>query len=335
MILKNYQSVFAFILLAILALSGPANANPEIWQRNGWSETDFSRSSIDFSEILSGGPPKDGIPAIDDPQFVSAQSVTDLEPEEPVITLKIGDDARAYPLGILIWHEIVNDIVGGQPVTITYCPLCNSAMVFDRRVSGRVLDFGTTGKLRNSDLVMYDRQTQSWWQQFTGEAIVGTLTGVKLETIPVRLESFERFLQANPGGRVLVPNNPQMRRYGQNPYQGYDNQSRPNGYFFQGELPDYINPMARVVAIKHNGQEMAVALEMVRRDGSVNFGDVTIRWIEGQNSALDASDISEGRDVGNIIVQVTGPDGPVDIVYDVTFAFVFHAFHPEYRILQN
>ena len=100
---------------------------------------------------------------------------------EPVIGLVVNGDARAYPLKILIWHEIVNDTVGGVPVTVTYCPLCNSAIVFERTVDGRVLDFGTTGKLRNSDLVMYDRQTESWWQQFSGTAIVGAMTGTKLD----------------------------------------------------------------------------------------------------------------------------------------------------------
>ena len=121
------------------------------------------------------------------------------------------------PLRILIWHEIVNDEVGGTPVTVTYCPLCNSAIVFDRRVPAHVLDFGTTGKLRNSDLVMYDRQTESWWQQFTGEAIVGSLTGTELKLIPSRLEFFGEFRTRHPGGKVLIPNNPELRTTGATP----------------------------------------------------------------------------------------------------------------------
>ena len=126
---------------------------------------------------MSGGPPKDGIPSIDDPVFVAAGEVEDLADTEPVMSFFVGDDQRAYPLQILIWHEIVNDTVGGIPIAVTFCPLCNSAVVYDRRVGDAVLDFGTTGKLRNSDLVMYDRQTESWWQQFTGEGIVGVHTG--------------------------------------------------------------------------------------------------------------------------------------------------------------
>lgn len=153
-----------------------AMASPASWVREGW-KTDFSKSSVPFEEIISGGPPRDGIPSIDDPQFVKASDVTDIDAREPVIQFGLGDDIRAYPLRALTWHEIANDTVDGTPVAVTYCPLCNAAIVFDRRVQGSVLEFGTTGKLRNSDLVMYDRQTESWWQQFTGDAIVGELTG--------------------------------------------------------------------------------------------------------------------------------------------------------------
>jgi uncharacterized protein DUF3179 len=328
------RTIVAAMILSIVTI-GPGYANPDSWRLSGWADTDFSRTSIDLDDILSGGPPKDGIPAIDDPQFVDAGSAANLQPGEPVVTVKIGDDARAYPFGILIWHEIVNDVVGGRPVTITYCPLCNSAVVFDRRVAGRILDFGTTGKLLASNLVMYDRQTQSWWQQFTGQGIVGAMTGVELETIPVRVESFERFLAANPDGKVLVPNNPNMRRYGQNPYERYDGRARPYEFLFNAELPDYINPMARVVAYEFDGVDRAVTMELVRNEGSITLDGVTISWFEGQNSALDATIISQGRDVGNIVVQANTADGPVDLVYDVTFAFVFHAFYPDERIKQN
>jgi hypothetical protein len=129
-----------------------------------WSNTDFSKMSVDPSEIISGGPRKDGIPSIDDPTFTPAAQV-DIPPTVPVISLQVNGEAKAYPLGILMSHEIVNDRIGGIPVTVTYCPLCNSAIVFDARLDGMELTFGTTGNLRNSDLVMYDRQTESWWQQ--------------------------------------------------------------------------------------------------------------------------------------------------------------------------
>ncbi len=126
-----------------------------------WPNTDFSKRSVEWNEILSGGPPKDGIPSIDDPRTEPISKIDNLTDTDPVIGLIINGKARAYPLRILTWHEIVNDELGGVPVTVTYCPLCNSSIAFDRRLDGRILDFWTTGKLRRSDMVMYDRQTES------------------------------------------------------------------------------------------------------------------------------------------------------------------------------
>ncbi|MFQ5799057.1 MAG: DUF3179 domain-containing (seleno)protein, partial [Bacteroidota bacterium] len=165
---------------------------------NEWQRTDFTKSSVDLDEIMSGGPPKDGIPPIDKPLFVSFDEADSwLAAVEPVIGLDIDGEARAYPLQILTWHEIVNDIIADTPVSVTFCPLCNAAIAFDRRVEHEgkmlVLDFGTTGKLRKSDLVMYDRQTESWWQQFTGEAIVGELTGTELTLLAAPLISYKQF----------------------------------------------------------------------------------------------------------------------------------------------
>lgn len=323
-------------VLAILLLLPQAAtfARPELWSRTGWSETDFSRAAIDFSEIVSGGPPKDGIPSIDNPKFRPVGEEDKLGGTEPVISLAIDGDARAYPLRILIWHEIVNDTVGATPVAVTYCPLCNSAMVFRRRVGGRVLEFGTTGLLRKSDLVMYDRQTQSWWQQFTGEAIVGELTGTRLEAIPARLEAFELFRKRHPGGKVLVPDDPGMRPYWRNPYVGYDSRGRPTA-LFRGDLPTDINPMARVVVVKTAGAPQAVSLELLRRKGEMTLGEVTLTWTAGQNSALDTERIDEGRDVGNIVARRGRGPGAREVVYDVTFAFVFNAFHPDRPIVKN
>jgi hypothetical protein len=318
-----------------LALVFPAAANPDYWISEGWNNTDFEIHSVDYLDIRSGGPPKDGIPSIDHPEFRSVSEIDDLGVLEPVVTVEFDGTARAYPLRILIWHEIVNDEFGDLPITITYCPLCNSAIVFDRRVAGQVLDFGTTGKLRNSDLVMYDRQTESWWQQFLGEAIVGEMTGTRLETIPARVEAFSLFRARYPEGEVLVPNNPNFRPYGSNPYRGYDGRSGPYGPLFSGDLPDYIEPMARVVAFDLAGEPFAVAMELLRTNGTLEVDDVVLTWTEGQNSVLDSADITQGRDVGNIIVQRRSEGGLSDIVYDVTFAFVFHTFHPDSRIRQE
>ena len=308
----------AFLLLGIAAAVG----QPLSW-RAEWPRTDFDRRSVDLAEIVSGGPPKDGIPAIDAPRFRPASEVA-LADREPVISVEIGNAARAYPLQILIWHEIVNDELAGRPIAVTFCPLCNTGIVFDRRLGDRVLDFGTTGKLRNSDLVMYDRQTESWWQQFTGRAIVGELTGAALRMLPSRLESFARFRARHPDGEVLVPTDPRLRAYGTNPYAGYERAPRP--FLYGGPLPAEIPPLQRVVRV---GAE-AWSLALVREKGRIEAGDLVITWEPGQASALDAGVIAQGIDVGNVLVQRRRADGSMeDVVYSVDFAFAFRAFYPD------
>ncbi len=188
-----------------------------------WPNTDFKNAIIDISEVISGGVPKDGIPAIDDPEFVSVDSATAwLDPLEPVIALDILGEARAYPLQILIWHEIVNDKLNDRYVSVTFCPLCNASIVFDRNVVGTILDFGTTGRLRHSDLIMYDRQTESWWQQITGQGVVGEFAGINLKRLPAQIVSFGEFQSAYPDGEVLSRDTGFSRDYGSNPYRGYD-----------------------------------------------------------------------------------------------------------------
>ena len=309
-------------MVVVLAGAALALANPASWKYE-WPNTDFEKHSVDFAEIMSGGPPKDGIPSIDAPKFVTVNEMTDLAASEPVIGLSINGDARAYPLRILTWHEIVNDVVGGVPVAVTYCPLCNAAIVFDRRVEGEASEFGTTGKLRHSDLIMYDRATESWWQQFLGEAIVGERLGTRLKVLPARLESWQNFAKRHPEGKVQVPNDSALRPYGANPYVGYDSASRP--FLYLGGYPEGIEPMARVVAVG----DQAWSLLLLQEKGPIEAGDLVLMWEPGQNSALDTRAIDEGRDVGNVLVQRQGAEGLEDVAYDVTFAFVFHAFRPK------
>jgi hypothetical protein len=317
------RSILAALLGAALilpSLTAPGLADPAQW-RSEWPDTDFSRRSVAFHEILAGGPPRDGIPAIDDPAFVPVGEA-ELPDREPVIGLTIGADSRAYPLRILMWHEIVNDVVAGVPVAVTFCPLCNTGIVFDRRLDGRVLAFGTTGKLRNSDLVMYDRATESWWQQFSGEAIVGELTGKRLEMIPARLESFARFKERVPEGQVQVPRSP-APSYGHNPYVDYDSLAQP--FLYIGPLPLDIAPLARVVRVG----DQAWSLALLRERGEILADDLRLTWQPGQASALDTEVIADGADVGNVVVERQTADGWQDAVYSVDFAFAFHAFHPD------
>jgi len=274
----------------------------------GW-KTDFSKHSVPLSEFQSGGPPRDGIPPIDNPRYVS-QSEADswLAPEEPVIAVALEQDdgsvvARAYPLQILLWHEIVNDTLGETPVAVTFCPLCYTAVAYDRRLEpgGTVYDFGTTGNLRHSDLVMWDRQTESWWQQFSGDAIVGELTGEHLTFLPAQIVSWDAFKQAYPNGDVLSRDTGFDRPYGTNPYPGYDDiDSRP--FLFDGTRDDRLPPMERVVGVVRGEQGVAYPFPVLQErrliEDQVDETPIVVLWAPGTSSAVDSRDVVTGRDIG-------------------------------------
>jgi hypothetical protein len=244
-----------------------------------------------------------------------------------VAAAEAGRDGEVRYLGAFDTGEAATRKWVGK-LAATYCPLCNSAIVFDRRVGERLLDFGTTGKLRNSDLVMYDRQTETWWQQFTGEAIVGELLGAELKLVPALLEAFADFKARHAAGRVLVPNDPSKRRYGANPYAGYDTAAAP--FLYRGDMPKGIEPMARVVVVRTSrAKPVIVALDHLRKSGTLTLEGVRLAWKAGQSSAVDHAEIAKGRDVGT--VEATNSQGTL-LPYDVTFAFVAHAFHPDVPI---
>ena len=268
---------------------------------SGW-KTDFSRHTVRYDEIFSGGPPRDGIPPIDRPTFTTFEDADGwLAEQEPVIFFELGGDARAYPLQILTWHEIVNDVVGGTPVAVTFCPLCNSAVVFDRRLDGVVYDFGTSGKLRKSDLIMWDRQTESWWQQLTGEGIVGELAGKRLRFIAASLISYADFKAGNPGGKVLSRDTGFARSYGENPYAGYDRVDNPP-FLFDGITDGRLAPKERVVTVTVGDVDAAFPLSFLREEGVVNYSidgqDLVVFYKSGTKSALDDRSIRDSRDVG-------------------------------------
>ncbi len=276
--------------------------------------TDFSNHTVPLDEIVSGGPPKDGIPAIDNPKFVSIGRADDwLDDREPVAVVRLGGEVRAYPLQILIWHEIVNDVVGGEPVTITFCPLCNTTLAFDRRFDGRLLDFGTTGRLRHSDLVMYDRQTETWWQQATGEGIVGEFAGRRLTFVPAPVVSWRDFKETAPEGRVLSRDTGHRRDYGRNPYKGYDTGSGPISSFFRAAIDRRLAAMERIVAIDLDDDPVAVPFEVLaeRKVVHTEAGSkkIVVFWAPGTASALDDSQIRSGRDVGATAVFDRVVDG--------------------------
>ena len=285
----------------------------------GW-ETDFSLHTIDYTEVFSGGVGRDGIPPIDNPMFESVAAANEwLAPLEPVIALEVDGVAKAYPLQILTRHEIVNDEIGGIPVTVTFCPLCNSAIVFDRRLNGVVYDFGVSGNLRNSDLIMWDRQTQSWWQQLTGEGIVGTLAGEQLTFIPAQLVAWETYAEAYPGSEVLSRDTGFRIRYGTNPYVGYDRVDQ-RGFLFFGEADDRLQPKERVAAVSIGEANVAFPFQILAEERVVNTNvggqDIAVFYEPGALSALDASVIAEARSVG-----ATGVFDPVVDGTKLTFAF--------------
>ncbi|MEZ4657509.1 MAG: DUF3179 domain-containing protein [Caldilineaceae bacterium] len=278
---------------------------------SGW-RTDFSKRIVEWDEILSGGPPKDGIPSVDDPTFESVDAAAEwLTERDPVIFFAHNDDVRAYPLAILIWHEIVNDEVGGLPVAVTFCPLCNASIVFDATIDGEPHEFGTTGRLRNSDLVMYDRVTESWWQQFTGQALIGDYAGRQLNFLPSQVISFGDFAAEFPNGQVLL--RPTFdRSYGANPYTGYDStEGRP--FLFTGELDARLPATERVVGVELNGNVMAYPFSAVADAGAVDDelgGEaIVVMHKGGTASALDSRTINEGRDVGSVAVFKRAVDG--------------------------
>jgi hypothetical protein len=278
------------------AESPPSDATSEF-------KTDFSKHCVHYREILSGGPSKDGIPALDHPKFVSVKEANAwLKPVEPVIFFQVGSDARAYPIQILIWHEIVNDTVGGVPVAITFCPLCNTAIAYERTVQGAVLDFGTTGRLRFSNLLMYDRQTESWWQQASGQAIIGGFTGTGLVARPAAIISWAAFQTAYPNGRVLSRETGYDRSYGNNPYAGYDDVNQPPFLYRGPPIPGQLPAVARILALMLDGEAVAYPFDVLKRlsvvNDTVGGTQIVVFWRPGTASPLDDTTVAGGRDVG-------------------------------------
>ena len=276
---------------------------------------------FDFDEVISGGPPPDGIQPIDTPCFDTVAAADEwLEPQSPVMVVEVGDDRRAYPLAIMTQHEIANDVVGGVPLVVTYCPLCNSGLAFERTVDGRVLDFGTSGRLFQSNLVMYDRQTRTLWSQFTGTAVVGAdFVGTELTRVPTSLLGWEEFKEAASDGVVLSRESVPGRDYGRNPYPGYEGAG--DGFLFRGPRDDRLPPNSRVVGLGTNQDPVAITLDHLRAEQvvevEVDGQAITVWWAPGQASALDAGSVDDGEDVGSTAAfAATLGDGTV-LEFDV------------------
>ena len=286
---------------------------------------------VDPEDIISGGPPPDGIPPIDDPVFVTvAEADQYLSDAEPVVVIEVDGDARAYPVQILMWHEIVNDTVGDVPVSVTYCPLCNSAVSYVREVRGVETTFGTSGRLYASALVMYDRATESLWTHFDGTAVVGVVAGDVLEPVPSPLLAWGDFRDAHPEGKVLDRESTGFARdYGRNPYFGYDD-PETTPFLLRGfGVDDRARAKQRVVGIEAGDAATAYSLDAIANGPanavpvSVGGQDFVILWQAGQSTALEDDAIDGGRDVGSVgvfipelsgqqLTFVASPDGFLD-----------------------
>jgi hypothetical protein len=280
------------------------------------NDPSFPPPLVDPREIVSGGPPPDGIPPIDAPRFVGVTDADQwLDDRESVVYLRVGDEAHAYPSQVLIWHEIVNDTVGGVPVAVTYCPLCNSAVSYRREINGVVTTFGTSGRLYASALVMYDRATGSLWTHFDGRAVVGVLAGETLERIPSPLLAWGDFKAAFPDGLVLDRDRTGYDRdYGRNPYVGYDTPTA-TPFLFRGTVDDRALAMQRVVGVAQGGVARAWTLDSISggeaQATNTRIGDtqLVILWKAGQASAVDHFNVADGRGVGSVGVFIPVVDG--------------------------
>lgn len=275
---------------------------PDVPTEVRFSDPGFGPTLIRSEDLKRGGPAPDGIPSIDEPRFERIADVDWLTDTEPVFVFELAGEARAYPLQILMFHEIVNDTVAGVPVAITYCPLCNSAFAHDRRHEGRVLSFGVSGALYNSSLVMFDRQTFSLWSHFTGEGLVGVFGGDRLTGYPVTLASWAEFRAAHPDGIVLSRDTGFDKDYGRNLYPGYDDVNTPPFFFDEGAVDGRYAAKTRLVGLDLPAGAQAVTLQRLEADRVVALRDgersLVVWWQPGARSALDAATVADGRDVG-------------------------------------
>ena len=351
----------------------PAEGEEPDWPWHRDDRGEDVTQDVPLEEIRHGGPPPDGIPPIDDPVFETVDEAGEwLEANEPIMIAEVDGQVRGYPLGILTFHEIVNDTIAGEPVVVTYCPLCNSGFVFEREVDGQEVTFGTSGRLWHSNLVMYDRATRSLWAQFTGEAIVGERTGARLERLPMQIVSFEEFAATWPDAPMLSRETGHDRPYGNNPYTGYEGGSP---FLFDGETEGPLAQMDRVVAAGGDTDPVAYPWQRLE-DERVIHDDIdgepaVVLWAPGAASAVDAAVIAESDDVGQAAVfsavvdgeartfepaaddgrfvddtgtvwtvsgrAVDGPDAGAQLErlpFDDTFWFVQYAFLPETRVEQ-
>lgn len=311
--LKHKKSIFIGVLLVVglFLFVKREQSTPEPLPIN----PDYNNSAlIDEKEILSGGVRKDGIPSIDNPKFTSISDAVNLTDDNMGVSVTVGKDSRFYPYRILVFHEIVNDTIGKKPLVVTYCPLCGTGIVFDPVVNGNRLEFGVSGKLWQSNLLMYDRTTDSLWSQVLGQAVVGPLVGTQLTLEASDIVSFGAFKKAHPKGRVLSEDTGAFRRYGHDPYGSY--YSSKKVIFPVRARDDRLHEKDMVLGVIIEGQPKAYSLESLQARGEVK--DV----IEGVSLSLVWNNESEE-------VVITRADTGQRVVPFPGFWFSWLAAHPD------
>lgn len=272
--------------------------------------TDLGSSIIPLNELMALLP-RDRIKPIDEPTFYNVEvGATVFSEKEPVIAIEYMGSAKAYPLSILLAHEIVNDEISGLKIAATFCPLCYSALVFNRTFTYKgetqELTFGTSGMLRNSDLVMWDRQTESWWQQFTGEGLVGFYSGALLEIVNSELIPFGKFRELYPEGQVLAPPQDYAYDYGTNPYVDYDENQEEQPFLYKNTPDSRLPATERVVGIYGDNGVKAYPWTSIQKEKVINDvfenENVVLFYSEGMVSVVDEAVISESRDIGSVSV---------------------------------
>ena len=312
---------------SLLLLPGKLQHLADVWP------TDWANATIDLDELSVGlrlRDPRDGIPPIDAPVFETVARADEwLDGREPGLLLELEGEARYYPIRIMTLHEIVNDEIGGIPIAVTYCPLCNSGVIFRREVEGEVLRFGVSGLLRQSDLVMWDDATTSLWQQITGEAIVGDHAGRRLEGVASSLVRWEDFKSTFPDGVVLSRETGifTVGSYGINTYEGYSSRGQPFGSFIQGEIDDRFPALERVVGVNIGDSAKAYPFSVISEERTVNDVvdgvPIVVFWgAEDTADPLDSEVIILGQAIGTGVAYhrtVGGQELTFTAVDDVTF----------------
>ena len=269
---------------------------------------------VDPEKLVGGGPPKDGIPSIDDPKFVSVEQADRyIQDNELVLAIIYKGVKRVYPLQILVWHEIVNDVIADDPVLITYCPLCGSGIAFERRIENEEVEFGVSGKLYNSNLVMYDRKTNSYWSQIDGLAIIGELSGARLNLLPIDTVTWREWKKEHLDSEVLSQETGYVRAYGRDPYGEYYEDSFV--WFPVENNDDRVHPKTVILGIEVEGLFKAYKEQDVKELGLIedSMSENRVR-IERDNAGA---------------VHITNLETGKEIVAQRGFWFAWYAFHPD------